>query len=215
MHFITFLRHGESEGNSKGVIQGQLDYPLTAQGIDQANKLAVFWNSEGLSFDLIISSPLNRAAHTAEIIASCLKVPLEYDPAWKERSFGQLQGELLEQISRRTPPVDFFHPYDPIGMNGESQVELYNRACQAIQSILRLPGGAYLIVSHGGILNKALYVIMGITPQGHYNSPIFHFGNLGYAQFRYNSASKQWAVLSLNNRIKPGIEEGRDFWKID
>lgn len=213
MHYITFLRHGESEGNSIGVLQGQLDYPLSPPGLEQANSLAAAWKSGGFSFDLIISSPLQRASRTAEIIAACLKVPIEYDPIWKERSFGQLQGELLDEIGQRNPRVDFFHPYEAIGGDGESQLELYTRASQAVQNILRLPAGSFLVVSHGGILNKALYVIMGITPQGHYHSPIFHFANLGYAQFCYNSTSRQWAVLSLNNQIKSDNDEGSYFWK--
>ena len=192
-----------------------MDYPLNSQGIDQANRLAAFWKSNGLSFDLIISSPLQRAARTAEIIATQLKAPIQFDAAWKERHFGQLQGEPLERIKQYIPAVDFFHPYDPIGSDGESQLELYNRACMAIQNIVRQPAGAYLVVSHGGILNKALYAIMGITPQGHYNSPIFHFGNLAYAQLRYNSATRQWAVLSLNNHFKSERDEGLDFWTID
>ena len=215
MHFITLLRHGESEGNLSETLQGLLDYPLTPTGLDQARRLSSFWKSEGFHFDLVISSPLQRASKTAEIIASALKVPIEYDPAWKERNFGQLQGQLLEEISQRTPPVDFFDPYEPVGGNGESQLDLYTRACLALQNVLRLPAGSYLIVSHGGILNKALYAIMGITPQGHYQSPIFHFGNLGYAQFRYNSTSRQWAVLCLNNLGKPDQIEGMSNWKID
>jgi 2,3-bisphosphoglycerate-dependent phosphoglycerate mutase len=214
MHWITLLRHGESEGNLQGVLQGQLDYPLTSAGIEQAHKLAAFWKSTGSIFDLITSSPLQRASQTAEIIAEQLNtVKIEYDPLWKERCFGQLQGASLAEISHRDPPVDFFHPYDPIGGTGESQLELYARASQAIQNLLLHSPGSYLVVAHGGILNKALFVIMGITPQGHYHSPIFHFGNTGYAQFRYNSSSRQWAVLNLNNQV--GSNEGPDFWNHD
>lgn len=215
MYLITLLRHGESEGNLSGVLQGQSDFPLTAAGVEQAQKLAFCWKSEGTKFDLIISSPLLRASQTAEIIANCLKVPIEYDPAWKERNFGRLQGADLLEIDQQVPPVDFFHPYDPIGGNGESQIDLYDRASQAMQKIIRQPAGSYLVVSHGGILNKALYVILGITPQGHYNSPIFHFGNTGYAQFCYNSASRQWAVISLNRQLSNEQPEGLQSWKLD
>ncbi|OGO11814.1 MAG: hypothetical protein A2Y53_00405 [Chloroflexi bacterium RBG_16_47_49] len=216
-YFVTLLRHGESEGNSSGVIQGQSDYPLTSKGTEQARKLTSFWKIEGTTFDLIISSPLLRASRTAEIISAGLKVPIEYDPAWKERNFGQLQGMQLDEVHQRIPPVDFFHPYEKIGGDGESQLELYTRASRALQDVLRLPAGSYLIVSHGGILNKAFYVIMGITPQGHYNSPIFQFGNTGYAQFRYSASSRQWAVLNFNNQLKPDQDqdEGLNSWKND
>ena len=215
MYNITLLRHGESEGNLSGVLQGQSDFPLSAVGVEQAQRLASYWKSEETKFDLIISSPLLRASQTAEIIANCLKVPIEHDPAWKERNFGRLQGADLNEIDQRVPPVDFFHPYEPIGGNGESQLDLYARASQALQKIIRLPVGSYLVVSHGGILNKAIYVIMGITPQGHYNSPIFHFGNAGYAQFRYNASSRQWAVISLNRQLSHAQSEGLQSWKLD
>lgn len=215
MHLITLLRHGESEGNISGILQGQSDYPLTPLGIEQAQCFASAWKSEGTRLDLIISSPLKRASQTSEIIASALKAPIEFDPAWKERNFGHLQGIKLEEINQRNPPVDFFHPYDPIGGYGESQVDLFTRASLALQNVLRQPAGSYLIVSHGGILNKALFVIMGITPQGHYNSPTFHFGNTGYAQLIYNSSTRRWAVLSFNSPSKLSMDEDNDSWKSD
>ncbi len=215
MHYITLLRHGESLGNLSGVLQGQMDYALSDTGIEQAHQLGSYWKSEGVQFDLIVSSPLLRASQTAEVISSHLGSPIEYDPAWKERDFGHLQGERLDEINQRKPPIDFFHPYDPIGGNGESQIDLYARACRALQNLLRRPDGAYLVVSHGGILNKALFGIMGMTPQGHYNSPIFHFSNTAYAQFRYNSSTHQWAVISLNNQIVQNHSQGIDFWKSD
>jgi len=215
VHLITLLRHGESEGNLAGILQGQSDYPLTAAGIEQAQQLASYWKSEDMKFDLIVSSPLLRASRTAEIIANCLKAPVKYDPVWKERYFGRLQGANLHKLDQQVPPVDFFHPYEPIGENGESQLDLYLRASQALQKIIRQPAGAYLVVSHGGILNKVLYVIMGITPQGHYNSPIFHFGNIGYAQFRYNSSTRQWAVICLNHQLSHAQAEGLQSWKLD
>jgi 2,3-bisphosphoglycerate-dependent phosphoglycerate mutase len=215
LYYITFLRHGESQGNSAGVLQGQSDYPLTAAGLDQARKLASYWKSIEIHFDLIISSPLQRASQTAEIIADYLKVPIEFDPAWKERNFGHLQGSNLHELDDRTPPVDFFHPFESIGGKGESQLDLYLRAGKALQNILRQPAGSYLIVSHGGILNKALYVILGITPQGHYNSPIFHYGNTGYAQCRYNSATRQWAIICLNREPSDVSSEGAITWRQD
>jgi broad specificity phosphatase PhoE len=215
MYFITLLRHGESEGNLSGVLQGQSDYPLTPSGAEQAHRLASSWKAGGMQFDLMISSPLLRASQTAEILAASLQVPIEYDPAWKERNFGHFQDIKFDEIKQKIPAVDFFHPYHAIGENGESQLDLYTRACLALQNILRLPSGSYLVVSHGGILNKVLYAIMGITPQGHYNSPIFHFGNCGYAQFRYNSSTRQWAVIALNNQIILPQAEGILSWKSD
>jgi broad specificity phosphatase PhoE len=215
VYFITLLRHGESEGNSASILQGQSDYPLTQTGLDQAHRLASYWKSIQTHFDLIISSPLRRAVQTAEIVAKYLKIPVEYNPAWKERYFGELQDSNIDELMQRNPPVDFFQPYEPIGGNGESQLDLYLRAGLALQYILRKPAGSYLVVSHGGILNKALYVILGITPQGHYNSPIFHFGNTGYAQLRYNSDTRQWAVICLNPQPSEFQTDENSTWRHD
>ncbi len=215
VYFITLLRHGESEGNLAGVIQGQSDFALTDTGIDQAKQLASYWKSEGIHFDHIISSPLLRAKQTADIIATALGLPLDHDPTWMERNFGELQGLSLAEINKMDPPVDFFHPTNPIGVNGESQVDLYRRASLALHNILHFPQGSYLVVSHGGILNKALFVIIGLSPQANYHSPIFHFGNTGYAQFRYNPTTQHWAVLGLNNQARAAQNEENTLWKID
>jgi broad specificity phosphatase PhoE len=215
LYFLTLLRHGESEGNSAGVLQGQSDYPLTTAGHNQAQQLASHWKSSEMHFDLIISSPLQRALQTAEIISDYLKSPIEIDQAWKERDFGRLQNTNMQELNQHTPPVDFFHPFEQIGGNGESQLDLYLRAAQALQNILRRPAGSYLVVSHGGILNKALYVILGITPQGHYNSPIFHFGNTGYAQCRYNHTTRQWAILCLNQEPHIAQTDPNLNWRHD
>jgi broad specificity phosphatase PhoE len=214
MYQITLLRHGESEGNLQGLIQGQADFPLTEAGKDQASRLASYWKAQGVKFDRIICSPLERALQTAEIIAKALGTPIDLEPFWMERNFGHLQGKKLDELHHQSPPIDFFDPFNPVGGTGESQVDLYTRACLAIQKLLKSPAGNYLIVSHGGILNKALFVILGITPQSHYQSPIFHFGNTGYAQFRYNSTYRQWAILSLNQLAHLQFE-GINNWTID
>lgn len=201
---ITLLRHGESEGNASEIIQGQSDYPLTAKGIQQARDLSGRWQSlqagyEGRLFDTIIASPLSRARQTAEIIAAGLNMPVELDPIWIERGFGCLDGSLLSDIQQITPPVDFHHPYEPPAEGGESSVDLFLRACQALRSLMHRPAGRYLIVSHGAILNMVVYAILGITPHGHYNSPRFSFGNTAFANFTYDVSSRRWRLLSFEN----------------
>jgi 2,3-bisphosphoglycerate-dependent phosphoglycerate mutase len=177
---LTFLRHGESEGNAAGIIQGQLDYPLTEKGRQQARALAQLWQTQQVMFDYVIASPLQRARHTAEAVAAALNLPLEIDPAWLERSFGVGEGKNPEEIRRQNPKVDFHHPFYSIAEGGESALDLYLRASAALQTIMRRPAGRYLIVSHGAILNMAIYAVMGLAPQGHIGSPRFRFGNTAY-----------------------------------
>ncbi len=208
LYSITLLRHGESEGNAVEIIQGQSDFPLTATGIQQARSLADRWHvlqerNDGRLFDTIIASPLSRACQTAEIIASRLNMPVELDPLWIERGFGCLDGTPLVEIEQKNPPVDFHHPYNPPAQGGESSVDLFLRASQALRSLVLRPAGRYLVVSHGAILNMVVYAILGITPHGHYNSPRFRFGNTAFANFTYDSASRRWHLLSFENPEDP------------
>src|SRR3990170_7468363 len=163
-HRITVLRHGVTTANVESVIQGQLDYPLSEAGVAQARALAAAWRRSGVRFDAIISSPLVRARRTAEIIAEALGVAFEVDEAWQERRLGEAEGRpgdetfaLLEH-----PPT----PYEPVFRSGESEWDLYLRAAGAVQSLVRRPPGASLVVSHGAILNAALRSILGIPPRG-------------------------------------------------
>ncbi len=96
--YICFLRHGESVGNAEARWQGQSDFPLTDTGRAQARALAERWKRENQNFDLAIASPLLRAKETAEIVASALNLPIEFDPLWLERDNGEFSGLTAEEV---------------------------------------------------------------------------------------------------------------------
>ncbi len=64
---LLLVRHGQSEGNARGVIQGQLDMPLTDRGREQARSVAERLRREG-GVERLVASPLARAFETAEVI---------------------------------------------------------------------------------------------------------------------------------------------------
>lgn len=199
MHEITILRHGESQGNLEGRIQGRSDYPLTELGQQQAQERAEKWRLDGITFDLVIASPLWRARHTAEIVASQLQLNIEYDPLWIERDFGEIEGIYINNLKQQNFPTNFYHPYLPVGERGESTLDLYLRASQALQRVIRKPEGAYLIVAHGAIMTMALYAALGLTPQGSANGPRFRLSNTAYARLAYDSQQNQWWFTELVN----------------
>ena len=133
-HFV-FFRHGESIGNVESRWQGQADYPLTEKGRAQVRSLAERWKSEGVKFDLAVTSTLIRAKETAEIVASALNVKVEYDPIWMERHIGEMEGLTAEEV-RTKPRPPYTTPYDPIGGVGEGDWALYLRAGQALHGSL-------------------------------------------------------------------------------
>ena len=200
-HWITLLRHGESKANKAAILQGQVDSPLSDSGKHQASQVGQNWLKAGVHFDHVISSPLKRAMDTARIIASILdyRDDIEINQLWKERSFGEYDGKSFNQIKQIQPPVDYFQPYLPIGGAGESQIDLYIRAVQGLQELIRGDYHHILVVSHGALIGKVLFAVLGITPQGHHHSPVFHLGNTAYINLRYSDENRQWIFYGIRN----------------
>ena len=197
---ITFLRHGESVGNAEDRFQGHADYPLTGKGRDQARALAERWQAEGKAFDRCIASPLLRACQTSEIISEMLKIPMELDRDWMEINNGRVAGLTPDQAAQVAPRPDFMTPYTRYGDTGESRWEVYLRAGRAIQRILDREPGRYLVAAHGGILNMALYAILGISVQADSAGPRFMFHNTTFATFTYEPAHHNWRMLNFDDR---------------
>lgn len=95
---IGLIRHGLTDWNAAGRIQGQTDIPLNGEGREQAERLGRRLLTEEYQWDYIITSGLSRAQETGEIISKLLNVPLlEPDARLKERAFGQIEGLTSEE----------------------------------------------------------------------------------------------------------------------
>lgn len=198
-HTFVFLRHGESTGNAERRHQGQADFPLTELGRQQIELLAARWKDQGAAFDHAVSSPLERAKQSAEILAERLGIKLEFDPIWKERDNGLLAGLLHDQARVVLPPPDFISLYQPIASTGESQWELYLRAGTALNQLLKMPPGKYLIISHGGLLNMVMHALVGLIPQPNFQGANFDFSNSGYTTVVFLPAKDNWIIQEHNN----------------
>lgn len=201
IYYVTLLRHGESIGNADGYHQGQSEFDLTDKGRQQTQALAHRWQNDGLTFDQVISSPLARARQTAEIITQLLNLPLDFNPLWMEADIGKITGLKATEAKEKYPPRKFSHLYQPMGLTGESWWELFIRGGQAVQDLLGRPPGKYLIISHGGILNMALYAILGIIPQANYYGPRFRFENTAFATLTYEPDQHKWRVWGVNDHL--------------
>lgn len=98
---LYLIRHGQTEWNLEGRLQGGKDSPLTAQGTRQAEAVAASLGKA--SPDLILASPLGRARKTAGIIAEALGIPVEEDARLGELRFGSAEGLTLKEIDQRWP----------------------------------------------------------------------------------------------------------------
>jgi 2,3-bisphosphoglycerate-dependent phosphoglycerate mutase len=199
IYHITFLRHGESVGNAEDRFQGQADFPLTGKGRAQAQALAERWAAAGRTFDLCLASPLLRARQTAETVAGAIGVPIEFDPVWMEIHNGKLAGLKDEEAAVVVPRPKFMTPYMHFGVTGESRLEVLLRAGKGLQNLLDRPPARYLVVAHGGILNNALFVAMGITLQADSSGSRFMFGNTGFADLTYEPEQHTWRLWGFDN----------------
>jgi broad specificity phosphatase PhoE len=189
-----------SEANRAGILQGQSDYPLAREGIKAVIDLIEYWKSQDRSFDHLISSPLQRAKGTAELIAEQFDLSVEYDEIWKERHYGEAENATYDQVHERYPGGPNTSPFELVFGSGESEWDLHIRASIAVRKIILLDPGNYLIVSHGGFLGAVLRSILGIAPTSGRTRPIrFSFENTGFAELRYNHGEARWYVDCLNS----------------
>ncbi len=96
MKKIYLLRHGQSEGNNTGIIQGTVDTKLTEKGKEQARLSAK--RLKDAKIDKIYCSELSRAKDTADIIGQELGVEVEAVPEFYELSFGIWEGMDFEEV---------------------------------------------------------------------------------------------------------------------
>ena len=147
MTAICLIRHGETDWNKEGRIQGKTDIPMNQAGMVQAEKCAIYLAK--CKWDVIISSPLSRAKQTALIIRKKLQVPIMEMSSFKERDYGDAEGMTKEVRERTFPNREF--------PNQESRESLIGRVMSGIQKLHEAyPDGRVLVVSHGGVINAIL-----------------------------------------------------------
>lgn len=201
MFELTLLRHGESEGVQSKKLQGQLDLPLTNNGREQVHALANYWLKNGQTFQKIFCSPLKRAKETAKIVASVLNIPAIFeDEIWVERYFGMGEGIDLQIIADWYKSKPYPTSFEPIYESGESEWQIHLRAGKAIENLLQLKEGNYLVVSHGNVINAVLHMIIGVIPQGRALPIELALGTGCYAKVEYRTKTSRWSLVSFNDR---------------
>jgi 2,3-bisphosphoglycerate-dependent phosphoglycerate mutase len=175
---IGFIRHGATEWNLLGRMQGQTDIPLAAVGKEQAALLA--GRLLPGEWDGIVSSDLIRAAETAEILADGCAIPYwGSDPRLRERGFGELEGTTLEErISR------WGENWRELMLGRESLEVLLARWDSFVdQRAGAMEGKRILMVSHGGFIEPVLANRYGTAMQSHLDNAslsVFVFETAGW-----------------------------------
>jgi len=158
---LIITRHGETEENKAGIVQGHLPGHLSETGIEQAKKVALRLKDEKIDF--IYSSDLDRAANTAKEIAKFHSdVPIKFVKDLREKFLGEWQGKSKKELGfDKTKSVAAILPKD-----GETSEELFNRASNFLHKILsQHHNDTILFTGHNGINKAMIAVIIGKGPE--------------------------------------------------
>lgn len=176
---IYLVRHGETDWNQAGLLQGQTDIDLNAQGFAQAEEAAE--RLREVSFEIAFCSPLIRARHTAETIVGDRKIPLTTDDRLRELNFGPWEGVDIRTIKDENSQP-FTNPGSYIPPEGaESFAQLYARSGEFVQQVLLPLEGTYetvLVVAHGGVNRSILNPVLQIPVSDFWR---VHMGNCATA----------------------------------
>lgn len=168
---LYFVRHGRTEWNEEGRIQGANgDSPLLESSIQQLEAL-----SQHLSqtyFDAAYSSDLPRAVHTAQILLKQNQHPitLQEVPALREWRLGRLEGRKIMELKALYPEEmrAFRHNLSQFHHNlfdAESLSDTTKRTCDFVKSLKEKELDTVLIVGHGANLTASIRTLLGYKPE--------------------------------------------------
>ncbi len=181
---IYLVRHGETDWNRAGRLQGQTDIELNEKGREQAAMLR--GKLSEVELDAAFSSSLTRAKQTRQIILEERNIPAWDEPLLKEMNFGQWEGDMLKEIRANEdhPLHDLFVQPGRYAAprTAESFENLYSRTWKFMNEKLRPLETAYghvLIVAHGGAGRSILNPLADVPVERFWEKPM---GNCAVAR---------------------------------
>jgi broad specificity phosphatase PhoE len=170
---IYYIRHGETEWNAIGRLQGTQDVPLNANGEKQAGgagailaELLAHKGREASSM-AFVSSPLGRARTTMELVRGALRLPASgyaIDPRLREIGYGQWEGSTLDEACRADPGLFARRQADKwmvAAPGGESYADVQARVSEWYAQVTK----DTVAVAHGGTARTLMLALGFETPQ--------------------------------------------------
>jgi probable phosphoglycerate mutase len=161
---LLLARHGETEWNALGRLQGHTDIALNERGRQQAIELARSVAEAGIAS--VITSDLARARQTGEIVAAHLGLaPPVIVPELRERAFGVFEGLTRDECTRRYPAAwRAWHAQTDVPEGAESLAAATARMHATLTRLIAEPGDPALVISHGGVMRLWLLDVLGAAP---------------------------------------------------
>jgi broad specificity phosphatase PhoE len=198
---LVLLRHGRTDHNAAGRMQGHHDSHLTAEGLAQAAVVAP--EVARLKPARLISSDLRRAADTAAVVAAACGVPVEIDPRLRETHLGEWQGRTVPEIEARWPGAIATWRQDPnwAPPGGESRIEVVRRSTPVVDELDDAmadgsESSTAVLVAHGGMIAGLVCGLLAMPIESW--PAIGGIGNCRWAALARRSDHPRWRLVGYN-----------------
>ena len=193
---IILVRHGECEGNVKGVFRGRTDFPLNKRGLVQAQDLAQELRSFPIKY--VYTSPLSRARQTAEAIAQQCRTEIKVEEQFNNIELGSWEGHFKKEIAKLYPKEWELWVNNPEKLKVEDMETLSDvqkRAKACLDNLVSKHNGETLaVVTHRAVLKPLIAACLNIA------SPYFwkiHLDTASYSLLSYKK-DKGYCLVQLN-----------------
>ena len=161
MRTIWLARHGETDWNAAGRLQGHTDTELNDAGREQARRLAASLRDAGIT--AVWASDLSRARQTGAIVASALGLPApETERDLRARAFGVFEGLTRDECAARHPDAwRAGRSQTDAPPGGAAREAASARMMRVLSRLAAGDGGAALVISHGGVMRLWLMELLG------------------------------------------------------
>ncbi|MFA9559756.1 histidine phosphatase family protein [Evansella sp. AB-rgal1] len=184
---VYFIRHGQSEANLKGIIQGHADFPLSSLGKKQATMVGQALAN--IPLNSIYSSDLQRAFHTAEAISEHHSQTIKTWKEVREVGLGPLEGLKREEMLLKYPQIKN-NSLLTSGVSGTETLQSITTRCESVFNHLmeNHKNESVAIVSHGGFISILLMYLMARDRWNEFNRP-FIIGNTGVSKIEIDETT--------------------------
>lgn len=192
---IILARHGQTAWNKAEVFRGQMDIELDTTGLKQAELLAKYLSHRKL--EAVYSSPLQRAAQTAEAIVRHHGLTVKITTGLNDIDFGEWQGLPLDEVSNKYSELYsawMTTPHRVRFPSGESLDDIRQRAVALVNEVIEKHEGAIVLVSHR-VVNKVLICsLLGLDNSHFWN---IRLDTCGLTTFEFTDG--QFVLTEHNN----------------
>ena len=201
LRHLVLLRHGQTDYNATGRMQGHLNSQLTPDGLAQATRVAP--EIARLKPRRILSSDLQRAADTADIVSAACGVPVEIDARLRETHLGQWQGLTVPDIEAGWPGAIATWRADPSWAppGGESRIQVVRRCTPVVEALddelaEESEASTVVLVAHGGMIAGVVCGLLGLPIETW--PAIGGIGNCRWAALGRRADGDRWRLVAYN-----------------